>query len=576
MQSHSREDVAKIIFDKYNEVFGTPTIQILPGGVARITFKEAVAKQNLLRHDKISLDGRSCKIFADRRLVWVQVHHYPSEAFDSAIEEFFMSYGTVKQVKRQHWVALPDVQTGTRLVGILLDKQVPRNVIISGFNCKTWYRGQPVTCDLCGEEGHVLSNCPIRGKCRRCREPGHFAKDCSRSPWKAPPSPAPASESGVDPTPAEASTPLVSPDLRDNQLDELDSQSVFADALSSAASSESSGDEVESENGDVDFETEEEVEEEVDEAESEVDAPASVGDVDGSDSTLDGHPSNVNVNESVVPAKGSKVTAKQCISKGTTKQRSSINHTSVVNSESTPKQDIGINSQSITKLSTSKQSVNDNGVAAQQDSRTTSDHGVAAQQDSHGNNGVAAKQDPRAINDNGVAAEQDSRTANDNGVAAKQDSRAISDNGVAAKQDSRTTNDNGVAAKQDSRTANDNGVAAKQDSRTVNDNNQKPSNNTSVNSEDEMEYKSVQGNKRPAADDGSSDEPTPSWEDVVVSEEVVDAAARFSAAQVPALRKKSKPPLNVSRKVLSVAGRVAADDSLFKANRPRRRPPKQS
>ena len=32
MQSHSREDVAKIMFDKYNEVFGTPTIQILPGG----------------------------------------------------------------------------------------------------------------------------------------------------------------------------------------------------------------------------------------------------------------------------------------------------------------------------------------------------------------------------------------------------------------------------------------------------------------------------------------------------------------------------------------------------------------
>ena len=69
MQSKSREDVAKIIFDKYNEVYGTPTIQILPGGVARITFKEAVAKQSLLRHDKISLDGRSCKIFADRRLV---------------------------------------------------------------------------------------------------------------------------------------------------------------------------------------------------------------------------------------------------------------------------------------------------------------------------------------------------------------------------------------------------------------------------------------------------------------------------------------------------------------------------
>ena len=213
---------------------------------------------------------------------------------------------------------------------------------------------------------------------------------------------------------------------------------------------------------------------------------------------------SVNVNES-------DITTKQCISKGTTKQHSSkctSKGNISVNSESTLKQSISTNSESIIKQSTSKQSVNDNGVAAQQDSRT------------------------------------------------------IGNSGVAAKQDSRTVNDNGVAAKQDSRTF-------------KHASGQKPSDNTSVNSGDELEYKTVQGYKRPAADDGSSDEPSPSWEDVVVSEEVVDAAARLSAAQVSALRKKSKPPLSVSRKVLSVAGRVTADDPLFKASHPQRRPPKQ-
>ena len=355
-----------------------------------------------------------------------------------------------------------------------------------------------------------MSNCPIRGKCRRCKEPGHFARDCPRSPWKTPLGPAPASGS-VDPTPAEASALLVSTDLRDNQLDELDSQSVFADALSSAAPSVSSGDEGGSVNENEDFETEEEADDakEVDEAEEVeedvVDAAALVGDVDGSDSTLEGHPSSVNVNES-------EITTKQCISKGTTKQHSSkctSKGNISVNSESTLKQSISTNSESIIKQSTSKQSVNDNGVAAQQDSRT------------------------------------------------------IGNSGVAAKQDSRTVNYNGVAAKQDSRTF-------------KHASGQKPSDNTSVNSGDELEYKTVQGYKRPAADDGSSDEPSPSWEDVVVSEEVVDAAARLSAAQVSALRKKSKPPLSVSRKVLSLAGRVTADDPLFKASRPRRRSPKQS
>ena len=80
-----------------------------------------------MRHDKILLDGRSCRIFADRCLVWVQFHHYPSEAFDSVIEEFFSSYGTVKQVKCQHWVALPDVEL---LLSNVLVKVLLNNVLV--------------------------------------------------------------------------------------------------------------------------------------------------------------------------------------------------------------------------------------------------------------------------------------------------------------------------------------------------------------------------------------------------------------------------------------------------------------
>lgn len=237
MQSHPLEDVAKLIHGKYNENFRTPTIQILPWGIARITFKDAAAKQNLLRHDKISLGRRSCKIFAERHFVTVQVHHYPSETFDCHVEKVLIGFGTVKGVERQHWVGLPDVQIGTCLVDIFLDKHVPRNLVIRGFNCKTWYRGQPVTCDLCGEVGHVLSQCPICGKCRRSREPGHLARDCNRPAWNAW---VPAPDVGpviVEPTPAEAAASSAE-DLQDNQLDELDSQ-VFADALSGVSSSSS-------------------------------------------------------------------------------------------------------------------------------------------------------------------------------------------------------------------------------------------------------------------------------------------------------------------------------------------------
>lgn len=92
----------------------------------------------------------------------------------------------------------------------------------------------------------------------------------------------------------------------------------------------------------------------------------------------------------------------------------------------------------------------------------------------------------------------------------------------------------------------------------------------------EMDYESVKGSKRPANDDGSSDDPSPSWEDVVVSEEVANAAPRLSAVQGPALRKKTKPSLTFARKGLSAAVRAAADDTLFKAGRSRRQSSKHS
>ena len=43
--------------------------------------------------------------------------------------------------------------------------------------CKTSYVGQPVDCDIC-QGGHVSKDCPLKGKCRRCLESGHMARDC--------------------------------------------------------------------------------------------------------------------------------------------------------------------------------------------------------------------------------------------------------------------------------------------------------------------------------------------------------------------------------------------------------------
>ena len=37
--------------------------------------------------------------------------------------------------------------------------RIPRSIMIDEFRCKILYRGQPVTCDVCKEEGHVATKC---------------------------------------------------------------------------------------------------------------------------------------------------------------------------------------------------------------------------------------------------------------------------------------------------------------------------------------------------------------------------------------------------------------------------------
>ena len=48
--------------------------------------------------------------------------------------------------------------------------------------CRVWYRGQPLICHLCKEEGHRAAVCPGGDKCRRCGEAGYMARHCP-NPW---------------------------------------------------------------------------------------------------------------------------------------------------------------------------------------------------------------------------------------------------------------------------------------------------------------------------------------------------------------------------------------------------------
>ena len=108
----------------------------------------------------------------------VVVYHYPYENDDSQVERALSQFGLVKDVSYQSWVSLKGVHTGTRIVRMDRKTRIPQSIMIDGFRCKIWYRGQPVTCNVCREEGHVATKCSKKGTCFNCHQPGHVSHDC--------------------------------------------------------------------------------------------------------------------------------------------------------------------------------------------------------------------------------------------------------------------------------------------------------------------------------------------------------------------------------------------------------------
>ena len=153
-------------------------VQFLRGGVVRITFKDQAVRDDVLARG-VSFQGNSLRVVcAMSEVRSVYVRDLPIEVPDDVVSAFLSSYGDVVLVSRSTYKDFPAVCDGNRVVRIVLKQDVPYYVRIADCNCRVWYSRQPVQCVVCKGTGHLGRDCPLSGVCRRCRQPGHIARQC--------------------------------------------------------------------------------------------------------------------------------------------------------------------------------------------------------------------------------------------------------------------------------------------------------------------------------------------------------------------------------------------------------------
>jgi len=86
---------------------------------------------------------------------------------------------------------------------------------VAGFDCRVWYRRQPLSCAICKKLGHYSKACHLNGICRRCCRAGHVARE-RRNAWGRPAAP-PASKAA--PSTSDVATPAEPPLPEDDPED---------------------------------------------------------------------------------------------------------------------------------------------------------------------------------------------------------------------------------------------------------------------------------------------------------------------------------------------------------------------
>ena len=100
----------------------------------------------------------------------MKVHYLPYEVPNEMLLDVLKGYGHVYNIRRDSFQLHGEIETGTR-------EHIPSYIQVGGCTVKTYFRGQKMTCRVCGGTRHIGRKCPDV-RCYNCGDYGHMAASC--------------------------------------------------------------------------------------------------------------------------------------------------------------------------------------------------------------------------------------------------------------------------------------------------------------------------------------------------------------------------------------------------------------
>ena len=162
-------------------------VQFLRSGRVRVSFHEKADRDHFLS-EGMRLDDQDIPVTRDAEKVTVlYIRDLPYEVATDDVVDFFSSFGEVLKVERSVAAETPNLCNGNRVLKMVLNEDLPYFISVCGYQCRVWYRGQPIQCFVCRQSGHRAQACPLSGRCRYCHQVGHMARDCVQAWDPTPP-----------------------------------------------------------------------------------------------------------------------------------------------------------------------------------------------------------------------------------------------------------------------------------------------------------------------------------------------------------------------------------------------------